>query len=150
MRLPCLLAALLALSCAHSPTPPPGPRPLGHDVNLSRGEATLGLRFRYEVAADRSLALLVELQSGGSGSVGAVELGVKPEGFVVEGAASWQGELAPGGRHEQRFVLRPTTAGVATVTIDHAIVGVLKGDPVVLRFRVDGDDVRPCAASDCE
>ena len=75
---------------------------------------------------------------------------MRTEGFVVEGAASWQGELPAGGRHEQRFVLRPTSTGVATVTIDHAIVGVLKGEPVLLRFRVDGDDVRPCAASDCE
>lgn len=153
MRLPCLLAVLLAVllppGCAHSPPPPPGPRPLGHDVNLARDDATLALRFRYELAQDRALTLLVGVQAGGSGSVGAVEVAVKAEGFVVDGAASWRGELAAGGREEPRFVLRPTATGVATITVDHAIVGAMQGDPVVLRFKVDGDQVWPCATSDC-
>ena len=149
MRLPGLLAVLLASSCAHSPPPPPGPRPLGHDVNLARNAATLALRFRYEVAADRALTLLTEVKAGGSGSVGTVELAVMAEGFVVEGAASWRGELAEGGREEPRFVLRPTTIGVASVTVDHAIAGALQGEPVVLRFRVSGEKVTPCATSDC-
>lgn len=149
MRLPCLLALLLATSCAHSPPPPPGPRPLGHDVNLARNAATLGLRFHYEVAADRALTLHVEVQGGGSGSVGTVELAVKADGFVVDGAASWRAELAAGGHEEPRFVLRPTATGVATVTLDHAIVGAMQGDPVVLRFKVDGDKIAPCATSDC-
>lgn len=149
MRLPVLLAVLLAASCAHSPPPPPGPRPLGHDVNLARNDATLALRFRYEVAADRALTLLVAVESGGSGSVGAVELTVKPDGFVVDGAASWRGQLAAGGREEPRFVLRPVTTGIASVTVDHAIVGALQGEPVVLRFKIASDKIWPCATSDC-
>lgn len=147
--LPALLAVLLAASCAHSPAPAPGPRPLGHDVNLVRNAATLALRFRYEVAADRALTLYTEVKTGGSGSVGAVELAVKAEGFVVEGAASWRGELAEGAREEPRFILRPTAVGIATVTVDHAIAGATEGEPVVLRFKVSGDRVWPCATSDC-
>lgn len=149
MRLPVLLAVLLAASCAHSPPPPPGPRPLGHDVDLARNDATLALRFRYEVAADRALTLLVAVLSGGSGSVGAVEIAVKPDGFEVDGAASWRGELAAGGREEPRFVLRPVTTGIASVTVEHAIVGALQGEPVVLRFKISSDKIWPCATSDC-
>ncbi len=118
-------------------------------MNLVRNAATLGLRFHYEVAADRALTLHVEVQGGGTGSVGTVELAVKADGFVVDGAASWRGELAAGGHEEPRFILRPISNGVATVTVDHTIVGAIQGEPVVLRFKIDGEKVGPCATSGC-
>ena len=91
MRLPCLLAVLLATllppGCAHSPPPPPAPRPLGHDVNLARNDATLALRFRYELAQDRALTLLVGVQAGGSGRGAAAGINALPmadlEKFLV-------------------------------------------------------------------
>ncbi len=147
MRVASLLLAL-ALGCAHSPPPPPGPRPLGHDASLVHGEATLAVHFAYEVGADRGLTLLIELVGGGTGSVGTVELAVTSTGFVVDGAATWSGEVPAGTRTTQRVLLRPGADGVGTVEVRHGITGAPANDPVVLRFLISAEEVRPCQPAD--
>lgn len=145
---PVLLALLVALGCAHSPAPAPGPRPLGMDVNLVHGPATLAVRFRYEVTAPRSVVLLVDLEAGGTGSVGQIELKVVPEGLTLEGPDTWAGEAATGAKTEARFALRAATDGVGRVTITHSIAGAAASDPVVVRFLLDEEETRACQASE--
>jgi hypothetical protein len=147
MRL-ALLAVSLVLGCAHSPAPPPGPRPLGSDASLARGEATLSVRFGYEVASARSLALLVDLDAGGAGSVGMVEIAIAPEGFTIDGPARWSGELTAGAGKQLRFPLRMIADRVARVTITHGIAGAPANDPVVFRFLVEDEQLRACQASE--
>ena len=148
MRLARLFAALIVLGCAHSPAPPPGPRPLGSDASLVRGEATLSVRFSYEVATARSIALLVDLDAGGTGSVGAVEIAMVPEGFTVGGPARWTGEIAAGSGKQLRFPLQVIADKVARVTITHGIAGAPANDPVVFRFLVEDEEVRACQPSE--
>ena len=148
MRLACLLAALLTLGCAHSPAPPPGPRPLGGDANLMRGDATLAVRLRYEVASARSIVLLIELAGSGSGSVGAVEVELAPDGFALDGPATWTGEVAAGRREDLRFPLTLTAGKLGRVTVTQGIVGAPANDPVVLRFVIEDDEIRACQASE--
>ncbi len=141
------LSLLAASGCAHSPTPPPGPRPLGMDSNLVRGDATLAVHFRYEVTTARDVVLLVDLDAGGTGSVGAVELAVVPEGLTLTGAGTWSGELAAGTTQELRFPLHAEADGVTRVTITHAIAGAAASDPVIVRFLI-GEETRACQASE--
>lgn len=148
MRLASLCLAALLLGCAHSPEPPPGPRPLGNDATLMHGEASLAVRFSYEVGADRGLTLLIDLTASGTGSVGTVELAVASQGFVVDGAATWSGEVPAGTRTTQRVLLRPGADGVGTIEVRHGITGAPANDPVVFRFLIDSEQIRPCQPAD--
>jgi hypothetical protein len=148
MRLARLFAALLVLGCAHSPAPPPGPRPLGGDASLARGAARLSVRFSYEVASARSLALLVDLDASGTGTVGTVEIAMVPEGLTIAGPASWSGEVVAGTGKQLRFPLQLITDKVARVTITHGIAGAPANDPVVFRFVVEDEEIRACQASE--
>lgn len=152
MRLISLLAVLLVVGCAHSPPPPPGPRPLGMDASLVRGQATLAVRFRYEVVASREVALLVDLEAGGAGSVGTLDVKVVADGLTVAGPATWNGEVAAGTTTALRFPLQATRDGLARVTITHGLAGAVASDPVVVRFLVSADEIRACQASeeDCK
>jgi hypothetical protein len=150
MRLLLSLPLLALLACAHSPAPPPGPRPLGMDGSLLRGEARVDLRFRYEVVAPRELTLLVELGATGSGSVGAVRVAVEAEGFEVVGDPSWTGELVAGVKETRRFVLRPRADGVGTLTIAYGMVDAPAPELVPLRFLTTPEQIRPCQAADEE
>lgn len=147
-----LLPLLAVLACAHSPAPPPGPRPLGHDASLARNKATLDLRFRYEVTAVRELTLLVELGAAGTGSVGPVRLLVQPGGFELVGEAGrtgeWTGELVAGVKETRRFVLHPRADGVANVTIEYGLVDAGALEQVPLRFLITPEQIRPCQAAD--
>ncbi len=148
MRLTPLLSLILALACAHSPAPPPGPRPLGMNASLARNAATLDLRFRYEVAADRTLTLLVDLGATGSGSVGPVRLELHADGLEVVGDASWSGELVAGTQTVQRFVLRPQADGVGRVTVEYGPADAATREQVALSFLITAEQVRPCQAAD--
>lgn len=148
MRLSLLLPILALFACAHSPAPPPGPRPLGMDGSLMRGEATLGLRFRYEVVTARELTLLVELGAAGSGSVGPVRVAVQAEGFEVVGEPGWSGELVAGVSETRRFVLRPRADGVGRVTIEYGLADAAALEQVPLRFLTTPEQIRPCQAAD--
>ena len=142
------LALLLTLGCAHSPAPAPGPRPLGMDQHLARGQATLSIRYRYEVTAPRGITLQVDLEGGGTGSVGPVELTVVPEGIALDGPGTWTGEAAAGTTAQARFVLRAATDRAGRLTVSHRIAGAPPGDPVTLRFLFSGDETRACQASE--
>ena len=148
MRLARLFAVILVLGCAHSPAPAPGPRPLGGNADLARGEARLSVRFSYEVASAHSLALLVDLDASGTGSVGTVEIAMVPDGFTIGGPARWSGELAAGNGKQLRFPLHVIADKVARVTITHGIAGAPANDPVVFRFLVEDDEIRACQASE--
>lgn len=147
MRLAPVFALLLAFGCATSPTPLPGPRPLGNDATLSKGEATLKLRYRYEVTADRAIELLIDLSGEGTGSVGTVELALTAEGLKIEGSPTWSGPIEAGTASTHRVVLRPT-GSYGQVTITHAVPGVSGPEPVMFRFLFNEDEVRPCQLSE--
>lgn len=148
MRLLWLLPPLLVLACAHSPEPPPGPRPLGMNASLVRDDATLDLRFRYEVAADRTLTLLVDLAAAGAGSVGPVRIDVRAEGLELVGDPSWTGELVAGTHEIRRFVLRPQANGVGHVTVEYSPVDAATREQVALKFLISAEELRPCQAAD--
>ena len=148
MRLTLLLAPLLALACAHSPAPPPGPRPLGMNASVARDDATLDLRFRYEVAADRTLTLLVDLVATGEGSVGPMRVDLRADNLEVTGGAGWSGELVAGAQATERFLLRPQAHGVGVATVEYGPADAATRELVVLRFLVTADELRPCQAAD--
>ena len=148
MRLPWLLSPLLALACAHSPEPPPGPRPLGMNASLARNDATLDLRFRYEVATDRTLTLLVDLAAAGSGSVGPVRVDVRAKNLELVGDPVWSGELVAGTQATPRFMLRPQANGVGDVTVEYGPVDATTREQVALKFLISAEQVRPCQAAD--
>lgn len=147
MRLVAVLM-LLTLGCAHSPAPPPGPRPLGGDANLMRGDATLAARLRYEPTGARSIVLLVDLEARGAGSVGVVEVEVAPGGFAVDGPAKWTGEVAAGARQEVRFPLRLVANKVARVTVTFGMVGAEAVKLHEARFLREDDEIRACQVSE--
>lgn len=146
MRVAPLLSLALFLACAHSPAPPPGPRPLGNDVNLARTDAALELRFRYEAAADRSVTLLVDLHAVGPGSMGPVKLVVAGENFVVEGDASWAGEVPADTRATRSFLLRPQADGVARATLEYNTTAAQ--ERVQFGFVIEPGAARPCQPAD--
>lgn len=146
MRVAPLLPLALLLACAHSPAPPPGPRPLGNDVNLARSDAALELRFRYEAAADRSVTLLVDLHATGPGSMGPVELAVTGENFVVAGDAGWTGEVPADTRATRSFVLRPQTDGLARATLEYRTSAAQ--ERLRFGFVIEPDLARPCQPAD--
>lgn len=148
MRLTCLLSPLLALACAHSVEKSPGPRPLGMNASLARNDATLDLRFHYEVAPDRTLTLLVDLAAAGSGSVGPVRVDVRAENLELVGDPGWSGELVAGNRATHRFVLRPQANGVGHVTVEYGLVDAAIREQVALKFLISAEQVRPCQAAD--
>jgi len=147
MRLAAVLM-VVALGCAHSPTPPPGPRPLGGGGSLMRGDATLAVSLRYETADARSLVLLVELAAKGAGSVGPVTVGVMPHGLEVDGPATWTGEVTAGARQELRFPLRLVATSVARVTVTFGMVGASAVQVHEARFLTEDDQLRACQASE--
>lgn len=146
MRVALPLPLALLLACAHSPAPAPGPRPLGNDVNLARTDAALELRFRYEAAADRSVALLVDLHALGPGSMGPVKLAVVGENFVVEGDASWSGEVPADTRATRSFLLRARADGVARATLEYSTSAAQ--ERVQFGFVIEPDGARPCQPAD--
>lgn len=147
MRLVAVLM-LLTLGCAHSPAPPPGPRPLGGDANLMRGDATLAARLRYEPTDARSLVLLVDLEGKGTGSVGPIAVGVAPDGFEIDGPSTWTGEVAAGARQELRFPLRLIADKFASVTVTFGMVGAEAVTLHEARFLREDDEIRACQASE--
>lgn len=147
MRLAPVLALVLAVACAHSPTPLPGPRPLGNDATLARGEATLSLRYRYDLKADGAVELLIDLAGAGTGTVGTVELAVTAIGFDIAGSPTWSGPVEAGTATTQRVLLRPT-ADFGEVTVKHGIAGAAAGEPAVFRFMRTDDQIRPCQPSE--
>lgn len=144
----CALALASLLACAHSPAPPPGPRPLTGAVQFSRGDATADLALRYELLGGRELEISAELRGGGSGSVGAVEIELRPDNFALSGPASWTGDAAAGERASNTWRLRATADGIARVEIRHGLAGT-EPDSTVATFRVTPDAVRLCATADC-
>lgn len=144
------LAVFAVLACAHSPAPPPGPRPLGMDASLARSEATLDLRFRYEVTSARELTLSIELGAAGTGSVGPVRVAVRSEDLEVVGESSWTGELVAGVKETRRFVLRPRADGVGRVTIEYGLADAATPEQVPLRFLSTPEQIRPCQSADEE
>lgn len=148
MRIAPLVCLALALACAHSPAPPPGPRPLGMTASLARKDATLELRFRYEVDADRRVTLLVDLGATGPGVVGPVRLVVTGENFEVQGDSTWAGEVAADTATTERFVLRPRADGVARVTIEYGPADAAALERRPFDFVVEPGVVRPCQADD--
>lgn len=149
MRLAALLAplAIFIVGCAHSPTPAPGPRPLGNDASLTRNQATLTVRYRYQVKSDNTIELMIDLAGQGAGTVGNVELAVRAEGMKVEGEATWSGPVESGTAMTHRVLLRPTGA-YGEVTVDYAITNAVKGEPAVFRFMSTEDETRPCQPSE--
>ena len=147
MRLAAILMLVL-LGCAHSPAPPPGPRPLGGGGTLIRGDATLAVGLRYEPTGARSLVLLVELAAKGTGSVGPVTVGVMPSGLEVDGPATWTGEVTAGARQELRFPLRLVAAKVARVTVTFGLVGASAVQVHEARFLSEDEQLRACQASE--
>ncbi len=147
MRLAAVLM-VVALGCAHSPAPPPGPRPLGGDASLMRGDATLAARLRYEPTGARSLVLLVELVGKGIGSVGPITVGVAPAGFEVDGPSTWTGEAAAGARQELRFPLRLVADKFARVTVTFGMVGAEVVKLHEARFLGEENEIRACQASE--
>lgn len=144
----CALALASALACAHSPAPPPGPRPLTGTVQFSRGDATADLALRYELSGARELEISAELRGGGGGSVGAVEVELRPDNFALSGPASWTGDAAADERASNTWRLRPTGEGIARVEIRHGLAGT-EPDTIVTAFRVTPDAIRLCATADC-
>lgn len=147
MRLTAVLV-LLALGCAHSPAPPPGPRPLGGDASLMRGDATLAARLRYEPTGARGLVLLVDLEAKGTGSVGPITVGVAPGGFEVDGPSTWNGEVAAGARQELRFPLRLVADKLARVTVTFGMVGAEAVKLHEARFLSEDGEIRACQVSE--
>jgi hypothetical protein len=147
MRLAALLVLLLTVGCAHAPTPLPGPRPLGNDASLTRNEATLTVRYRYEVRPDRKIDLLIDLAGQGVGTVGNVELAVSAEGMTVEGEATWSGPIESGTAMTHRVRLNPT-GSYGEVTVKYAITNAVTGEPAVFRFMITDDETRPCQPSE--
>lgn len=143
------LLALLVLGCAHSPAPPAGPRALAGSSQIQRGEATVELTLRYEVRDDRRLEISAELRGGGSGSVGAVAVELRPEGLVLDGAATWTAEAAAGQTASNTWRLQPAAEGVARVEVRHGLAGAELDGTTTAAFRVGADTIRLCATADC-
>jgi hypothetical protein len=145
-RLAVVLAAVLA--CAHSPEPPPGPRPLTGKFQIQRNDAGAVLETRYQ-AAGRELEVLAVLRGSGTGSVGPVRVELKPTGLVLEGDPVWTGEAAGGQEATHTWRLRPEADGVARVEIVYsAAEGALEGGATA-GFRVTSDAIRLCGTADC-
>lgn len=145
-RLAALLAAVLA--CAHSPEPPPGPRPLTGSFRIERNDAGAVLETRYQ-AAGRDLEVLAVLRGAGTGTVGPVQVTLKPTGLVLEGDPVWTGEAAAGQEATHTWRLRPESGGVVRVEIVYtAADGALEGGATA-GFRVTSDAIRLCGTADC-
>ena len=142
------LALALTLACAHSPPPPPGPQPLAGDGALMKDRASVAIRLRHEVLADRVVALHIDLSASGEGSVGPITWTATADGFLLEGASAWNGELATGQQTTQVLRLRPTAEGVARVTITYGTADVPDAGAITVPFLVSADAIRPCTAAD--
>ncbi|MBZ5715978.1 hypothetical protein [Nannocystis pusilla] len=143
------LPLLLVLGCAHSPAPPPGPRTLAGRAQIQRAEATVDLTLRYELREGRTLEISAELHGGGSGSVGAVAVELRPDGFELAGPASWTAEVAAGETASNTWPLRPAQEGIARVEVRHGLAGGELDGSTTAAFRVSADAIRLCATADC-
>lgn len=138
-----------ALACAHSPAPPPGPRPLTGTVQIQRSDATVDLALRYQVRDGRQLEISAELRGGGSGSVGGVTVELRPDGFSLDGPAAWTGEAAAGQSASNTWRLRAAAEGIARVEVRHGLAGAALDTTTTAAFRVRADTLRLCATADC-
>lgn len=143
------LPLLLALACAHSPEPPPGPRPLTGRAQLYHGDASAALELRYQVTAARELEIVADLLGAGAGSVGTVEVELAAEGFTVAGEPVWTAEVPAGGRVGHTWTLAPTGEGLAKVRVSHGLAGQPRSEAASATFRVEADAIRLCATADC-
>lgn len=144
MRLVLPLALLLA--CAHSPPPPPGPRALSGTNTISKDAATLEIRVGYVARPDHKIDLVIDLAGTGTGTVGPIDLEIKTDRFDLEGAATWNGEVAAGAKQQHTVVLRPQTDGVGWLKVRWR-----RGDgegAVFAPFLIGPDEIRPCQAAD--
>lgn len=143
------LLVLLVLGCAHSPPPPSGPRVLAGSAQIQRAEATVELTLRYEVREGSALEISAEWRGAGSGSVGAVAVELRPDGFELAGPAAWTAEVAAGETASNTWKLRPTTEGIARVEVRHGLAGSDLDGITTAAFRVGADAIRLCATADC-
>jgi hypothetical protein len=143
------LVALLVLGCAHSPPPPAGPRVLAGSAQIQRAEASVELTLRYEVREGSALEISAELRGGGSGSVGAVAVELRPDGFELASPATWTAEVAAGEAANNTWKLRPTGEGIARVEVRHGLAGSDLDGSTTAAFRVGPDAIRLCATADC-
>jgi hypothetical protein len=146
-RLAVVLAT--ALACAHSPAPPPGPRPLTGQIQLQRGEASVNLDLRYELKPGRELEISANLRGVGPGSVGPVQVELRPTGLVLDGEATWTGEAASGQTASHTWRLRPEADGVARVEVRQGVAGQALDTATTAGFRVSADAIRLCGTADC-
>lgn len=140
------LPLVLLLACAHSPPPPPGPRPLTGANTIVHAAARVELRVLYEVQPDRAVRVVVDLEASGSGSVGKLDLDIQADGFLVDGPATWSGELAAGAREQPAFLLRPQAGPTGWLKVRWR-----RGDSeaaVFAAFLIGPDEIRPCQAAD--
>jgi hypothetical protein len=141
------LVAALAL-CACGPPPQAGPRLAGVDSRAFIGDAEVVLRYRYEPHGPSALTFYVDAEAKGA-AVPGLGLKVELDGFeLVEGKASWSGELAAGASHTHEVQLRKSSTEVGTITaIATQADGVeLARDSV--RLLVVESDLRECRADD--
>lgn len=147
MRLVALLVLVL-LGCAHTPGPPPGPRPLRVGAPLGRGEARLTVALRYEPTGARSLVLLVDLAANDAASVGPVAIGVIPDGLEIDGPATWLGEVAAGAQKPLRFPMRLVADKVGRITLTYGVVSQEYIKLYEFRFLSEDAGLRACQSSE--
>lgn len=122
---------------------------LAGSAQIQRAEATVELTLRYQVREGSALEISGELRGGGSGSVGAVAVELRPEGFELADPPIWTAEVAAGEAASHTWKLRPLAEGIARIEVRHGLAGGDLDGSTTAAFRVDADAIRLCATADC-